>query len=229
MNRPEPFSPRQRGLTLIELLLALALTALLGLMLATLIDGWVGVRTHAAATGRDGEVLELCQRLEHRLAALVERPLRARGLALYNDRLNWQPDRHRLEWVALSGPGLAGPERPDDGVVGPPGRFGESPGLQVAGYQFSALQRQALQWREDELWFGISADLDTPAAPRWQTLALLTPVTDVRLLFRVDEQWQPYPGQAGRQTEAIRLQFGLPTAPDSDPVPYVCTFVLPEG
>ncbi|SEG84031.1 PulJ/GspJ family protein [Marinobacterium lutimaris] len=219
----------QQGLTLIELMLALAMTALLGVMLATLIDGWVGLRTHKTeASTRDTEVLELCQQLDNRFAALVLRPLQAHNLALYNDRLDWQPDRQRLEWVALSGPGLAGVIASTDDSAGPVSeRFGVTEGWQVAAHQHSAVQRQALHWQEGQLWLGVSADLDTPAAPRWQTLALLDRVSDVRLAFRVGERWQEYPGQPGSHTEAVQLNFRMALKPGTAPAPYVCTFVLP--
>ena len=71
----------QRGLTLIELLVAMALTAVVGVLLAALVNGWVKVRERLEEPGGEPQVLELCMALERRFDALVLRQL-------YEQRLN---------------------------------------------------------------------------------------------------------------------------------------------
>ncbi|MBS98857.1 MAG: type II secretion pathway protein XcpW [Oceanospirillaceae bacterium] len=208
---------RQRGLTLIELLLALALTSLLGVMLAAQIDLWVGLKTGTKLTdSRDAQVLDLCSALDNRFAALVERPLHTQGLALYNERLEWLPDQKRLEWVALNGPALGGLfAETDDQLATVPVR------------QYSALQRQALSWQQEGvLVLEVSADLDSPRATRWQPLIELTGVDQVQVEFRVEERWQSFPSDGRVATEAVRVLLMLDEqAPQV--VPYRCTFTLP--
>jgi prepilin-type N-terminal cleavage/methylation domain-containing protein len=51
---------RQAGLTLIELMVAMALTALLGVMLAALVNGWLKVRERLQVTRQENSVLEFC-------------------------------------------------------------------------------------------------------------------------------------------------------------------------
>lgn len=204
---------KEQGLTLIEMLLALALTAVLGVMLATQMDVWVGLRQERTlAPHPDAQVLELCEQLEQRFAGLVARPLQAHGLPLYNTPLDWQPDRRRLEWVALAGPGLAGLiENPDQA---------EAAGV----HRFSAVQRQALVWEQDRLWLEVSDDLDTAQAPVWRLLTAYHQVQDVRLVFRAAGGWQGYPSTRPEDNEAVRLQFNMAAVPEGA---YQCTFVLP--
>ena len=55
---------RQHGLTLIELLVALALTAVVGVVLAALVNGWLKVRERLTEPGNEPLVLEFCLALE---------------------------------------------------------------------------------------------------------------------------------------------------------------------
>ena len=71
----------QRGLTLIELLVAMALTAVVGVLLAALVNGWVKVRERLDEPGSEPQVLEFCMALERRFDGLVLRQL-------YEQRLN---------------------------------------------------------------------------------------------------------------------------------------------
>ena len=61
----------QRGLTLIELLVAMALTAVIGVVLAALVNGWVNVRERLTEPGNEPLVLEFCLALERRFDGLV--------------------------------------------------------------------------------------------------------------------------------------------------------------
>ena len=58
-------SARQGGLTLIELLVALALTALLGVLLAALVNGWINVRERLSQGSPGMPVLDFCLSLIH--------------------------------------------------------------------------------------------------------------------------------------------------------------------
>lgn len=62
---------RQTGLTLIELMVALALTAVLGIMLAALVNGWLKVRERLQDTTRQISVLDFCLALERRFDSPV--------------------------------------------------------------------------------------------------------------------------------------------------------------
>ncbi|WP_020192619.1 prepilin-type N-terminal cleavage/methylation domain-containing protein, partial [Pseudomonas putida] len=64
---------RQTGLTLIELMVALALTAVLGIMLAALVNGWLKVRERLQDTTRQTSVLDFCLALERRFDSPVLR------------------------------------------------------------------------------------------------------------------------------------------------------------
>ncbi len=201
---------KQQGLTLIEMLLALALTAVLGVMLATQMDVWVGLRQdRSLADSPDAQVLALCELLEQRFAGLIERPLQAHGLPLYNAPLDWQPDRRRLEWVALAGPGLASLVEDQD---------------RIPGHRFSAVQRQALVWQKERLWLEVSDDLDSVQAPVWRRLQVYDQVREVGLTFRAAGRWQGFPSDKPEDNEAVRLQFNMAAAPEGA---YQCTFVLP--
>ncbi len=201
---------QQQGLTLIEMLLALALTAVLGVMLATQMDVWVGLRQdRSSADSPDAQVLELCELLEQRFAGLIERPLQAHGLPVYNAPLDWQPDRRRLEWVALAGPGLAGLVEDQD---------------RIPGHRFSSVQRQALVWERARLRLEVSDDLDSVQAPVWRQLKAYEQVSDVSLTFRAAGTWQGFPSARPEDNEAVRLQFNMAAALEGA---YQCTFVLP--
>ena len=64
---------RQAGLTLIELMVALALTVLLGIMLAALVNGWLKVRERLQVTTQETSVLDFCLALERRFDSPVLR------------------------------------------------------------------------------------------------------------------------------------------------------------
>ena len=66
---------RQAGLTLIELMVAMALTALLGVMLSVLVNGWLKVRERLQVNTQQTSVLEFCLALERRFDSPVLRQL----------------------------------------------------------------------------------------------------------------------------------------------------------
>ena len=87
---------RQAGLTLIELLVALALTAVLGVMLAALVNGWLKVRERLQANQHEASVLDFCLALERRFDSPVLRQLYEQRLPLATRWLDWQADRQQL-------------------------------------------------------------------------------------------------------------------------------------
>lgn len=94
---------RQTGLTLIELMVALALTAVLGIMLAALVNGWLKVRERLQDTTRQISVLDFCLALERRFDSPVLRRVYDQRLPLASRWLDWQPASNQLLWVASTG------------------------------------------------------------------------------------------------------------------------------
>lgn len=202
---------RQSGLTLIELLLALALTALLGVMIATLIGGWVDLRARSEDErpdeSPDAAVLEFCLLAEQRFDGLTRRALQEERLPLNNALLDWQPDRMRLEWVSRSGV-----------AIGEPAGVGRIP--------VSAVQRQALHWQQatGRLLLQSSSDLDAVAPARWRVVRALDRVTEPTLTFYMEGRWFAYPADNETSaTKGVRLSFRMRE------VPYVCTFSVPAA
>lgn len=113
---------RQTGLTLIELMVALALTAVLGIMLAALVNGWLKVRERLQDTTRQTSVLDFCLALERRFDSPVLRRVYDQRLPLASRWLDWQPASNQLLWVASTGLPAArwlAPATPASAVRGP--------------------------------------------------------------------------------------------------------------
>ncbi len=193
-------SKQQTGLTLIELMLAMALTAVLGVMLAALVNGWLKVRERLESPAETGTVLEFCLALERRFDSPALRRLSEQRLPLATHWLDWQADRSQLLWVSAA----AWPEV-DGG---------------------SRLQRQRLRFevREQRLLLESSADLYAAAEPRWLLREQLSGVTAAQVLFYQGGRWLAWPSdQPARPDRGVRVQI------QRDGAPYVCTFALPWG
>ncbi|MDH1571552.1 type II secretion system protein [Pseudomonas sp. GD03746] len=191
---------RQAGLTLIELMVAMALTALLGVMLAALVNGWLKVRERLQVTRQENSVLEFCLALERRFDSPVLRRVYEQRLPLASRWLDWQPDRQQLLWVAAT----AVPEA-------------------VGG---SRLQRQRLRFdaREQRLTLETSADLYAASEPRWVMREQLEQVSALNVLYHQGGRWLPWPSdQPAHPGRGVRVQL------QRDGAPYVCTFTLPWG
>ena len=191
---------RQTGLTLIELMVAMALTAVLGVMLAALVNGWIKVRERLDSPAESGAVLEFCLALERRFDSPALRRLSEQRLPLATRWLDWQPDRNQLLWVSAA----AWPEAEDG----------------------ARLQRQRLHYdaREQTLRLDSSADLYAAGEPRWLPREQLTGVTRPRFLFYQGGRWLAWPSdQPARPDRGVRVHF------QHDGAPYVCTFALPWG
>ncbi|MCO7519495.1 MULTISPECIES: prepilin-type N-terminal cleavage/methylation domain-containing protein [unclassified Pseudomonas] len=191
---------RQAGMTLIELLLALALTALLGVMLAALVNGWLKVRERLDEQVRETGVLDFCLALERRFDSPLLRLLYEQRLPLAVRWLDWQPDRQQLLWVAAA--------------AWPQAEGG------------SRLQRQRLRFeaREQRLLLETSADLYAPSLPRWVVRERLERVSAMGVLYYQSGRWLAWPSdQPTHPGRGVRVELVR------DGAPYVCTFVLPWG
>ncbi|MDD0972876.1 prepilin-type N-terminal cleavage/methylation domain-containing protein [Pseudomonas fontis] len=191
---------RQQGLTLIELLVALALTALLGVLLSALVNGWLSVRERLTQEPQASPVLNFCLALERRFDTTVLRQLSEQRLPLAMNWLDWQPKELQLQWVALSAwPAVEGGSR---------------------------LQRQRLSYdrRGERLLLETSSDLYAAGQPRWQLREQLEHVAAPTYSFRQGGQWLAWPSTERSQPDrGVRLEFLR------DGAPYVCTFALPWG
>lgn len=191
---------RQAGLTLIELLVALALTALLGVMLSALVNGWLKVRERLQSTTQETSVLDFCLALERRFDSPVLRRVYEQRLPLASRWLDWRPDRQQLLWVAAA----AIPEAEGG----------------------SRLQRQRLRFdaREQRVALESSADLYAAGAPRWVLREQLERVSAMNILYHQGGRWLAWPSdQPAHPGRGVRLEL------QRDGAPYVCTFVLPWG
>lgn len=191
----------QRGLTLIELLVAMALTAVIGVVLAALVNGWVNVRERLTEPGNEPLVLEFCLALERRFDGLVLRQLYESRLPLPLNWLDWQPGANSLGWVALTG----------------------WPDATTAGQ--SRLERQRLTFNPGErrLSLATSADLYAPGEPRWVNRESLDTVDRLQVSFYQGNRWLAFPSTVAAQpNRGVRLEF------ERHGVPYVCTFALPD-
>ncbi|OEC33825.1 general secretion pathway protein J [Pseudomonas cuatrocienegasensis] len=189
---------RQRGLTLIELMVAMALTVVLGLLLAALVNSWLQVRERLVTAERPS-VLSFCLALESRFDGISLRQLYEQRLPLPLAWLDWQASLHQLQWTALSAwPPSAGTTR---------------------------LQRQRLRYQPDtqQLALYSSDDLYATGTPRWVLREALAPVAQVQLSFRQGQRWLAYPSQIAAQPNlGVRIDFQYQGEP------YVCTFALPD-
>lgn len=191
---------RQAELTLIELLVALALTAVLGVMLAALVNGWLKVRERLQANQHEASVLDFCLALERRFDSPVLRQLYEQRLPLATRWLDWQADRQQLLWVAAA----AVPEAEGG----------------------SRLQRQRLRFdaRDQRLLLESSADLYAAGEPQWLLREQLPRVSAMTVLYHQGGRWLPWPSdQPAHPGRGVRLEL------QRDGAAYVCTFVLPWG
>ncbi|MFK0311428.1 type II secretion system protein [Pseudomonas sp. NPDC090233] len=191
---------RQAGLTLIELMVAMALTALLGVMLAALVNGWLKVRERLQVTQDETGVLEFCLALERRFDSPVLRRVYEQRLPLASRWLDWQADRQQLLWVAAT----AVPEAEGG----------------------ARLQRQRLRFdaRDQRLLLETSADLYAASEPRWVLREQLRQVTAFNVLYHQGGRWLPWPSdQPAHPGRGVRVHL------QRDGAPYDCTFILPWG
>lgn len=191
---------RQAGLTLIELLVALALTALLGVMLSALVNGWLKVRERLDEQVRETGVLDFCLALERRFDSPLLRRLYEQRLPLAVRWFDWQPDRQQLLWVAAA--------------AWPQAEGG------------SRLQRQRLRFeaREQRLLLETSADLYAASLPHWVARERLERVSAMGVLYYQSGRWLAWPSdQPTHPGRGVRVELVR------DGAPFACTFVLPWG
>ncbi|MGE8391180.1 prepilin-type N-terminal cleavage/methylation domain-containing protein [Pseudomonas sp. BIGb0427] len=191
---------RQQGLTLLELLVALALTAVLGILLAALVNAWAGMRERLQQPAQGSPVLDFCLALERRFDSTVLRQLYEQRLPLAINWLDWQPATLQLQWVARS--------------AWPQAEGG------------SRLQRQRLSYdtRGQRLLLETSSDLYAVGKPQWRQREQLDQVTAPSVAFFQSGRWLAFPSaERSAPDRGVRLEF------KRDGAPYVCTFALPEA
>ncbi|GAB2780462.1 hypothetical protein GCM10027040_03140 [Halomonas shantousis] len=176
--------PLQRGFTLLEVIVAIALTALIGVTVAALVNGVVTTRERFNEPPALRQDVRLVQLLERRLEALVVRPVHVQGQPLLNAPLDYLPDSQTLEWVAQ----------------------GDWP-LPIDDH-YTRLRRQRLVWDSDRhrLWLGSTGLLDDAATPQWQISARLDDVERVQFEFYDGTRWMAAPPDRTLPT-GIRLQW----------------------
>lgn len=176
--------PSQRGFTLLEVIVAIALTALIGVTVAALVNAMVTTRERLREPPALRQDARLAQLLERRLEALIVRPLHAQGQPLLNAPLDHLPDIQTLEWVAQ----------------------GDWP--LPMGDHYTRLRRQRLVWNSDahHLWLGSTGLLDDAGTPQWQVSASLDEVERVQFEFYDGARWVASPPDKGLPI-GIRLQW----------------------
>ncbi|WP_110602272.1 PulJ/GspJ family protein [Salinicola lusitanus] len=192
-------TPHQRGFTLLEVMIAIALTALVGIGVAALVNQLVSTRERFAEPAPLDAEIDFSRLLTRRLEALVERPIHAGGRALFNLPLAYRADLARLEWVSLGAVAL------------PVGDF------------YTRLRRQRLQWDRDgaTLTLDSSGLLDAAGEPEWQRVAALDDVTALTLAFFSAGRWIASPPPNGI-AQGVRVQW------QRHGRPVTLTVVLPE-
>lgn len=163
--------PQQAGFTLLEVMIAIALTVLIGVTVASLVHGLVEAEERFATPPEPRQDARFARLLEDRLQALVVRPLKEGGRPLLNGRLDYHPDRALLEWVALNGEPVALEDR------------------------VSRVRRQRLSWdlNQGSLRLASAGLLDAVEAPVWYRDAQLNDIDAVEIAFYERDQWRQAP------------------------------------
>ncbi|MGM0913017.1 MAG: hypothetical protein ACQEXC_04050 [Pseudomonadota bacterium] len=175
---------RERGFTLLEVLVALGMTALIGISVASLVGALVDAREHLAGSPPTQQHLDFAQRLERRLESLVVRPLHEGGQPRLNRPLDILANGRRLEWVAASGWPLA------------------------RGDHYTRLRRQRLEWEPEggALSLLSSGELDAAGRPEWRSSARLEGLERLEIAFHDGQQWRGAPSTGGLAT-AVRIDW----------------------
>lgn len=174
----------QRGFTLLEVVIAIALTALIGLGVASLVQQLVNARERFETPSPLKAEIEFARLVERRLEALVVRPVHEQGLLQFNQALDYRPDLQRLEWVSQSSAPL------------PMGDF------------YTRLRRQRLEWLPEpgRLTLSSTGLLDAAGTPQWQQVAALEGIDALALDFYHDGRWQAATPPEG-ESQGVRLTW----------------------
>lgn len=166
---------KQTGFTLLEVLIAIALTALVGLGVASLVNQLVVAQERFAESAPLAADIDFSRLLQRRLEALVVRPVREQGLLQFNSPLDYRPSLQRLDWVSLSGAAIP------------------------IGDHYTQLRRQRLEWNSKtrQLALYSSGMLDAAGDISWQPVAVLEDVDRVQIAFYRDGRWSETPSSDG--------------------------------
>ncbi|WP_175401006.1 PulJ/GspJ family protein [Terasakiispira papahanaumokuakeensis] len=172
----------QQGFTLLEVVIAIALTALIGIAVAALVSQLVDSRDQLARSQPHVSDSRFMRLLSRRLAGLTPRALHIQGQAQLNQALDYEPSPHRLSWVSA-----------DDWPL-------------PVGDHYTRLRRQQLHWqaRQQRLVLSSNGLLDAINPLQWQTVAQLEHVTQFDIAFYDGARWRPTPSAT---TQGVRLNW----------------------
>lgn len=173
---------QQQGFTLLEVVIAIALTALVGIAVAALINQLVDSRDQLARANPHLSDTRFMRLLSRRLEGLTPRALHAQGQAQLNQLIDYEPSVQRLSWVSA-----------DDWP------------LPVSDH-YTRLRRQQLHWLERQKRLVLSSNglLDAVNPLKWQPVAQLEDVTHLNITFYDGTRWRPAPSPT---TQGIRLNW----------------------
>jgi len=174
-TRPVTANRSQTGFTLLEVMIAIALTALVGLGVASLVNQLVVAQERFVEPAPLAKDIDFSRLLQRRLEALVVRPVREQGLLQFNAPLDYRPSLQRLDWVSLSGTAIP------------------------IGDHYTQLRRQRLEWdtKTERLALYSSGMLDAAGEISWQSVAALENVSRVQIAFYRDGRWNETPPSDG--------------------------------
>lgn len=172
----------QQGFTLLEVVIAIALTALIGIAVAALVSQLVDSRDQLARANPQVSDSRFMRLLSRRLQGITERALHAQGQPQLNQRIDYEPAAQRLSWVSA-----------DDWPL-------------PVGDHYTRLRRQQLHWqaRQQHLTLRSHGLLDAVNPLTWHTVAQLEEVTQFDVAFYDGNRWRPAPSTA---TQGIRLTW----------------------
>lgn len=164
------FSSKEKGFTLIEVMVALAIMASLAVALTLLVSQVLDARSQLNEIRANGpeRLVDFLSRTDRQLSQLVVRQAHERGQPLNSSPLTLQNNNQELYWVAA-------------------GQWV----LPLEDYA-SRLRLWRLSWDEEEQLLALQSSglLDAADEQKWTQVDELTEVTGISWAFYRDEAWQ---------------------------------------
>lgn len=164
------FSSKEKGFTLIEVMVALAIMASLAVALTLLVSQVLDARSQLSEVRASGpeRLVDFLTRTDRQLSQLVVRQAHERGQPLNSSALTLQNNNQELYWVAA-------------------GQWV----LPLEDYA-SRLRLWRLSWDEEEQLLALQSSglLDAADEQKWTQVDELTEVTGISWAFYRDEAWQ---------------------------------------